>query len=271
MSGDEEKPDRGKRTPARWSEQLEGNVPMQTLRIDILLLMVKHTRGLQQSCTGSGRISRHLVERVGYITHKKDGGSNVVPEAGQLQVCGHASDFRVSWRLFQPVVNRKYVVVHVQLTNIGPVSEGSTKREAILGKIVIRRTHKNDNMYNRDTKGNRCQSSLRKMRARSPGFNSSTICFSSTWKLLSKLPLWNEPAVSWVMVQTERNDWLNEWLVIWRIEVNLVLLNSQWRGAETASHGGGEMDEKTWDRIITWWWISLVTFAQAGRVCQGSP
>lgn len=77
------------------------------------------------------------------------------------------------------VVNRKYDVHIPPLTNIGPVPEGSMKYEATLDKASVRQTHKNDNMYNNDTNGNKCQSSLRRMRALSPGLSSSTICFSS--------------------------------------------------------------------------------------------
>jgi hypothetical protein len=35
------------------------------------------------------------------------------------------------------------------------------------------------------------------------------------------LPLHNESVLPCVKV-IERNDWLNEWLVIWKVEINLV-------------------------------------------------
>lgn len=123
------------------------------------------------------------------------------------------------------------------LTNIGPIPEGSIKYEATLEKVGVWQTHKNDNMYNNDTNGNKCQSSLRRMRALSPGLSSSAICCSSIWKFFSMLPLHNESVLPCVKV-IERNDWLNEWLVIWKVEINLVpttWVSGQYGGAGVAS------------------------------------
>lgn len=79
------------------------------------------------------------------------------------------------------------MVLISQLTDIGPVSEARQDVKKLTLCKGIHQTHKNDSMYNNETKGNRCQSSLRKMRARSPsfGFSSSAIDFSpSKWTML---------------------------------------------------------------------------------------
>jgi len=57
--------------------------------------MLKRTKGSQQNYTGSRGLLQHLTD-VTHETHEKDGRSNVVPEASQVQVRRHASDLRIS-------------------------------------------------------------------------------------------------------------------------------------------------------------------------------
>lgn len=100
--------------------------------------------------------------------HEEDSSSSVILESNEVQVGRQARNFSIAWegkKIYDPTENvGEYL----------PIFERSLECGQPLVAKTLRRTHRNDKRYSKDTRGRRCQSSLRSSLARSVGPSSTT-------------------------------------------------------------------------------------------------